>query len=238
MTSRDDMISQLISLRKRYPTYKSYGLATMDDLWSKKDREGAIQLRATDMASSYIENLGNGHFAIRPLPVEAQVAPIYGMAAQDIDGDGNLDLISVGNDYGMDPYSGRHDAYMGLCLRGDGKGHFKALSIAESGFYVPGDAKGLATIHTARNEDLLVATQNQDSLVVFVRNGVRPIWIDLLPGDFCADITYTGGTKRHTEFYYGSTYLSQSSRKLCLGKGVSRVVITDFEGRKREGTFK
>jgi hypothetical protein len=251
MTSRDDMISQLISLRKRYPTYKSYGLATMDDLWSKKDREGAMQLRATDMASSYIENLGNGHFAIRPLPVEAQMAPIYGMAAQDIDGDGNLDLISVGNDYGMDPYSGRHDAYMGLCLRGDGKGHFKALSIAESGFYVPGDAKGLATIHTARNEDLLVATQNQDSLVVFARNGLYgpdgpgagisgmgSVWIDLLPGDFCADITYIDGAKRHTEFYYGSTYLSQSSRKLCLEKEASRVVITNFEGGKREGMLK
>ncbi len=140
---------------------------------------------------------------------------------------------------------------MGLCLRGDGKGHFKALSIAESGFYVPGDAKGLATIHTARNEDLLVATQNQDSLVVFARNGlygqngaepgtsgVGTVWINLLPGDFCADITYNDGTKRHTEFYYGSTYLSQSSRKLCLEKGASRVVITDFEGRKREGMLK
>ncbi|HWK03267.1 MAG TPA: VCBS repeat-containing protein [Puia sp.] len=245
MTSRDDMVSQMISVRKRYPTYKSYGLATMDDLWSKKDREGALLFRATDMASSYIENLGNGHFAIRPLPVEAQYAPIYGMAGEDIDGDGNLDLVTVGNDYGMDPYSGRHDAYMGLCMKGDGKGNFKALTIAESGFYVKGDAKGLATIHTARDEDLLIATQNQDSLVVFSRNVLagggeksasttHPTWINLLPGDFCADIIYKDLSRRHIEFYYGSTYLSQSSRKLRLEKEAAKVIITDYRGNRRE----
>ena len=239
MTAKDDMASQLISIRKRFPTYRSYGLATMDVLWGPKERENALKFQATDMASSYIENLGNGHFSIHALPLEAQAAPVYGMIGKDLDGDGNLDLLLVGNDYGMDPYSGRHDAFIGLYLRGDGRGGFLPLSLSASGFYVRGDGKGLALLHTAREEDIFIATQNQDSVLAFGRAGspgaekASGEWITLLPGDLSADITLRDGQKRHLEFYYGSTYLSQSSRKLFLSKDMQKVVIRDFNGGQR-----
>jgi hypothetical protein len=67
------------------------------------------------------------------------------MVSQDVDSDGNLDLLLVGNDYGMEPGGGRHDALNGLLLRGNGKGDFTSTTIAESGFFVKGDAKGLAS---------------------------------------------------------------------------------------------
>ena len=239
MTSRDDMASQMISVRKRYPSYKSYGLAGMDDLWKPKDRENALMLQTTDMASCYIENLGNGKFRMHPLPAEAQIAPVYGMDATDIDGDGNLDLLMVGNDYGIEPYSGRHDAFMGLFLKGDGKGGFTPWSLPASGFYVKGDAKGLARLHTARNEDIWIATQNQDSLVTLSlsRGPFADLkWISLQPGDFSAGITYADGKTRYMEFYYGSTYLSQSSRKIPIDGRVKKIVITDFRGNKRVAT--
>ena len=249
MTSRDDMVSQMISTRKRYPSYKAYGMASMDDLWKPKDKADALMFQATDMASSYIENLGNGKFAIHALPAAAQIAPVYGMDATDIDGDGNLDLLMVGNDYGMEPYSGRHDAFMGLYMHGDGKGGFTPLSLPASGFYVKGDAKGLARLHTARNEDIWIATQNQDSLIVssitspssMMRSPATTTpaprkWIDLQPQDFSLDVLYDNGQKRHMECYYGNTYLSQSSRKLPLTGNVKKAVITDFKGNKREIT--
>ncbi|MHA4810063.1 VCBS repeat-containing protein [Flavitalea flava] len=238
MTSRDDMISQMIGIRKRYPTYKAYGMASLDELWSKKDKENAMVFKATDLNTSYIENLGHGKFAISPLPPEAQMAPVYGMACEDIDGDGNDDLLLTGNDYGMEPYSGRHDAFMGLCLKGDGRGKFIPLPISGSGFYVKGDAKGLAKVHTARGEDIWIVTQNQDSLLAFQKNTlynpVQPKWIDLRPEDFLVDILYRDNRKKHLECYYGSTYLSQSSRKLRLDKDVAAVFITDFRGVKRQ----
>lgn len=238
MCTRDDMISQLISARKKYPTYKLFGLASMDDFWNKKDRENAIMLKATDMASSYIENKGHGRFAIKPLPAEAQVAPLYGMLCDDVDEDGNADLLLVGNDYSIEPYSGRHDAFTGLYLKGDGKGNFSSMTVDKSGFYVKGDAKGLAAIHTAKNENLLLATQNQDSLRVYSKKvndgGKSAKWININPNDFCADIEYSDNRKRRIEFYYGSAYLSQSSRIMKLDKDVVKVVITDFKGNKRE----
>ncbi|MDQ6844809.1 MAG: FG-GAP-like repeat-containing protein, partial [Bacteroidota bacterium] len=238
MSSRDDMVAQVISMRKKFPTYKAYGMATEKDIWSDNDLKDALVMKATDMHTCYIENKGNGNFSIKPMPVEAQEAPVYGMLAEDINSDGNLDVLMVGNDYGMDPYSGRHDAFTGLVLKGDGKGNFSSLPLSESGFFVNGDAKGLAKVHTAKDEDIIIATQNQDSLMVYSRNPARsnPVnkWITLKPDDFTAEVTYTDGKKRKMEFYYGSTYLSQSSRTFAIEKNMKGIVITNFKGVKRK----
>jgi hypothetical protein len=237
MHARDDMVSQLVSIRKQYPSFKSYGRASITNLWKPKDREGAVVLQANHMNTSYIENRGNGQFSITPLPLEAQVAPVFGMAADDVDGDGRLDLLLVGNDYGMEPGSGRHDAFNGLYLKGDGTGHFAAIPTVKSGFFVPGDGKALAFVHT-KAEDLFVATQNGDSILVYAKKPVSGAaaakWIELLPDDFCADITYRDNRKQHVEFQYGSTFLSQSSRVLRLDANVSKVALTNFKGATRE----
>ncbi len=236
MHTKDDLSSQLVSIRKRYATYKAYGEATMDDLWKVADRIGAIQKEATDLSSAYLENKGNGQFVMHPLPLQAQTAPLFGMLAEDVDGDGALDVLLVGNDYGMEPYSGRHDAFNGLVLKGDGKGGFGAMTVQQSGLFAKGDAKSLVRIHTALNEDAVLVSQNQDSLLVFsqpLRAARTTEWIDLKPDDFCADITLPNGRTRHEEFYYGSGYLSQSSRKLAVEKSFAKIVITNFKGQKR-----
>jgi hypothetical protein len=235
MHTRDDLISQLISIRKKYPTYRGFGQATIDDLWSAADKEGAVILKATDMNTSFIENKGNGKFAISAMPLSAQMAPVYGMVAKDIDHDGNLDLVMVGNDFGMEPFTGRHDAFMGLMMNGNGKGGFAALSIAQSGLFVNGDAKGLATIQSAQGGDVFVATQNQDSLKVYKpATNVTKRSIKLRADDFYADIVYKNNSKKRVEFYYGSTYLSQSSRNLEVDANVAKITITGYGGKKRD----
>lgn len=238
IASRDDLVSQVITMRKKFPTFKSYGLASLKEIWSDNDLENSLVAQATEMRSCYIENKGGGYLVMKPLPLEAQVAPVFGMKAVDVDGDSNLDLLLVGNDYGMDPNSGRHDAFTGLCLQGDGQGNFNKMPLFQSGFFVPGDAKALATLHTAKDEDVLIATQNQDSLLVFSQNNLitkhTAKWVNLKADDFSAELTFKNGRKRKVEFYYGSTYLSQSSRKLRIEKNVRRITVTNFQGKRRE----
>ncbi len=236
MHTRDDLAAQLISIRKKYPTYQSFGRATIDSLWNKKNQEDALELKATDMRSSHIENRGGAGFIMSPLPTEAQVAPVYGMVSEDVDGDGKLDIVLAGNDYGMDPYSGRHDAFNGLVLKGSGKGTFTALPQSQAGFFASGDAKGLAKIVTGKNETALLVTQNQDSLLVYslkTPTAALPKMHDLKAGDCSADITLTNGGMQYLEFYYGSTFLSQSTRKIVLPANVQKLVIKDFKGSKR-----
>ena len=98
------------------------------------------------MKSSYLENLGNGRFTIHELPLQAQFAPLFGMVTDDLEGDGNLDLLLSGNDYGSEVSVGRYDAFYGLMLRGNGDGTFAPLSVQESGYRIPANAKALVEL--------------------------------------------------------------------------------------------
>ena len=112
-------------------------------------------------------NEGNGKFSLIPLPVEAQISVLNGMVADDFDGDGNLDIAINGNDWGTEVLTGRYDALNGLILTGDGKGNFSALSIAESGIYIPGNGRGLISLKGSSGKLLLAASQNRGSLKLF-----------------------------------------------------------------------
>ncbi|WP_431214808.1 FG-GAP repeat domain-containing protein [Puia sp. P3] len=144
--SRDDMLRQINALRKKFPDYKSYAVATMDDVLGATERKGALVVEATDFRSCLLRNDGNGRFSLEPLPMQAQLSSINGMVAEDVDGDGAVDVVLSGNDYGVEPAVGRYDAFNGLVLKGDGKGGFSPLSILESGLYLPGDQKSLVSL--------------------------------------------------------------------------------------------
>ncbi|MFD2937378.1 RNA-binding protein, partial [Spirosoma flavum] len=139
----------------------------------------------------------------------------------------------VGNDYGGEVQAGRYDALNGLFLRGDGKGSFTAQSMASSGFYVPGNAKGLAQLTDSKGRELVIATQNRGKLCVF-RNSKPATSLRLRPTDASALLTFVDGKKQKVEFSYGSSFLSQSARTLLVNPQVKAVEITDSRGHKRQ----
>ena len=160
-------MKQMISLRKQFYSYGAFGEATVQDVFSKEQLEGAQILEANWMNSSYIENLGNGKFNISALPWQAQLAPIHAMLPYDADKDGLTDLLLVGNDYGMELLQGRADAFNGLVLKNLGKNQFKAMELEESHFSVPGDARAVAKASLANGQEIILATQNKGKLKVF-----------------------------------------------------------------------
>ncbi len=233
--SRDDLISQMVSMKRKFQNYATYGRATFDSLFTQKELEGAISYHANHMESSYIANEGNGKFSLKSLPIEAQFAPVYGMLSRDINGDGYLDVLAVGNNYATEVFTGRYDALRGLYLQGDGKGNFRPVALSKSGWYVPGDAKGLAEVRGKQGESLYVVTQNQDSLRVFSEKQAAPDRIvQLEPMDAWAAITMADGSTCKAEFYYGSTYLSQSTRQIKFSDEVVSITIYDFKGNSRD----
>ena len=235
--AKDDFTSQFLRVRRQFPTYEKYGLATIDNIFDESELEDARILEATTMTSSYLENQGGGKLKISALPTEAQFAPVFGMLTGDFNRDGHPDALLVGNDYSMEVFAGRHDALTGVYLAGDGAGNFRVVPSAESGFFVDGDAKGIAEIQGANGTPLVTVTQNQDSLRLFAPySGALPTsqTVRLEPTDAWAEITLTNGQTRRQEFYHGSTYLSQSSRTLVLGEEVVSVTIYNFAGEKRE----
>ena len=238
--SRDDMVKQLITIRKKFERYADYGNATAAQVFSKGELKGATILKANYMQSAYIENLGNGNFKMTPLPLDAQMAPLHGMMPYDVDNDGLLDVLLVGNDYGMEVFQGQADAFYGLVLKNIGNGKFRPLSIEESGFYVPADARGLSKIRI-KNQEVILAPQNRNELLAFKFNNTESKFIKLQPDDSYGIIELKNGKKRKVEFYYGSTFISQDSRQFKipneaikitifkLAGGVGRVIFSDQE---------
>jgi len=165
--TRDDMMKQLIALRKKFYSYGEFGEATVQDFFSEKEMEGAQILEANWMSTSYIENLGDGKFSIMALPWQTQVAPVHAMLPYDVDKDGLLDVLMVGNDFGMELLQGRADAFNGLVLKNLGKNQFRAMDLEESHFFVPGDGRALAKIRLADGREIIVATQNRGGVKIF-----------------------------------------------------------------------
>lgn len=167
--------------------------------------------------------------------MQAQFAPVCGITVNDYDGDGNLDMLLVGNSYATEVVVGRYDAFTGLYLKGNGKGKFSPVGVNKSGFVVDSDAKGMAEINTGNGNPLILVASHNDSLKAYkpMAPGSELQAVPVLPSDAYAMITLADGQKRKQEFYFGSGYLSQSSRTLWLPAGTKSVQIVDKAGKLR-----
>jgi hypothetical protein len=233
---RDDIIERFPALKKRFDNYKKFAVSTMDDIFPADKRKGAVRLKANMLQSCYVRNDGGGKFTMIPLPKEAQISILNGMVADDFDGDGNLDVLINGNDYSTEVSIGRYDALNGLLLKGDGKGAFTPLSILQSGIYIPGNGKALAKLQSGKGGYLVAASQYKDSLRVFeLRRKTNAIPINA--DDIYALIKYSNGAIEKKEFYYGTSFLSQSARFLTIDENVSSVDLTDNRGKTRKISF-
>lgn len=166
---RNTLMGLMPGLRHRIPDYASYGTKTVAEIFGEEALDQAFQLKAHTLSSCYIENLGNGKFRRNPLPEEAQWAPIFDLDIKDLNGDGNLDVIGVGNYFGTETLTGRYDAGNGLVLLGDGAGNFTSLLSTSSGFFNPKEARHIAQISIRDTTFFLVA--NQNSILEMYKNG-------------------------------------------------------------------
>ena len=84
------------------------------------------------------------HFDARPLPLEAQFAPAFGVVIADFDGDGAEDVFLAQNFFDVDPETSRYDGGRGLLLRGVGGGGFSPVPGEMSGIRIYGEQRGCA----------------------------------------------------------------------------------------------
>src|SRR5207302_7360395 len=151
---RDELLSLIPRLRARYATYADFGAARVEDIFPAGELAQATVREARVFASSVALNNGNGTFTVRPLPAEAQFAPIRAALVGDFDGDGRPDLLVGGNLYGVPPVLGRYDASYGLLLSGMGDGRFAAGDMDRRRLMVAGEARHFAWLRQAGGKRL------------------------------------------------------------------------------------
>ncbi|WP_276366664.1 VCBS repeat-containing protein [Chryseolinea sp. H1M3-3] len=228
---RETLTGQISKLRGVAERYSIYGGMGIKDLIPETMLKDALVLKSTLFASVYLENNGSNTFSVKQLPVEAQYSPMYGSVVDDVNNDGNLDILSVGNSYASETLSGFYDAGIGNCLQGDGTGNFKPVHVTRSGFFVDGDAKALSSLMLGSGQQLFLATQNRDSLKVFSYHNSSEIPEENIVRanslTASAIVELKNGKKRKHEFYYGSGYLSSSSRTIIKDNTISNIIVKD-----------
>jgi hypothetical protein len=229
--SMDILTSQLPLLKRKILFHRTYANTTTSRLLEIAGKENTGVVYCKTLESCYIQNNGAGKFVMKPLPIAMQTAPVYGVLTEDVNLDGMLDFIAVGNSYAPDVVSGRCDAFIGQVMIGDGQGNFQPLAVTRSGFFADGDAKAIAQL-TAGGQQLTVVTQNNDSLKVFRKPAsARLKRVMLKKAEMGAIVTSRNGQSFRVEIGYGSTYLSQTSRSIAITPDVQKVEFRDGAGK-------
>ncbi len=170
LRGRECSSQQMPFIADKFPTYKEFANADLNQILGEEKLKKSLNLEVSGFESVVLINDGNGRFEAKPLPVYAQFSPIMGIVSDDFDNDGHIDLLIAGNMYNTEVETARYDAGTGLILKGNGKGDFKPLSIAQSGFYAPGNVKDVQTLRLANGNKLILVANNNRELQIFQLN--------------------------------------------------------------------
>lgn len=167
VASRDELLIQINSLRKKFTTYALYGQATIEDIVDKDALDHSKVLKVQTLHSSILENLGDGKFRLTSLPLLAQISKVNGVVTEDFNHDGFIDILLAGNFYPYRTQYGRSDAGMGLLLAGDGKGKFVQVPWDQSGFFAPGDVRNMQLVNGKASKRFIAVARNNDGMSMF-----------------------------------------------------------------------
>lgn len=167
---KDTILGAYPEMPARALTHAAYSVSEVRS-WAPKD---AVAARAETLATCAWLNRGD-HFERVELPAEAQRTPVSGLVVADFDGDGREDVFVAQNWFAVRPDDTRMDAGLGLMLRGDGRGGWRAVGGVESGIRVMGEQRGAATGDWDGDgrADLVVA-QNGEEAVLLRNVGAAP----------------------------------------------------------------
>ena len=166
LMQKEVLVKQMPVLKKKFLYSRAYAKATMSDIWPQADLDAALNLVAYEFETCWWENKG-GKFVKHRLPIQAQISPVQGIVCEDLNGDGNLDLLMAGNKYGFEVETNPCDAGTGILLLGDGKGNFNWMENVQSGFWAMKEARDLAMLRGKAGKKIFVVANNNGAPQIF-----------------------------------------------------------------------
>lgn len=158
--TRDELMEQLPSIRRKFKDYKSYSGAQLKDVLTEEQLKNSRVLKVYEMRSGIIRN-DEGKFKFIPLSNEFQVAPIFSILDSDLNNDGLVDIITGGNLSGTRSRTGKLSGNCGIVGLNDGNGQFKPMKQTVSGLALTGDVRQMQQL----NDLLIVGVNNQKVMV-------------------------------------------------------------------------
>ena len=229
----DVLTQQLPELKKKVLKYAAYARSTTEDILGLLDAASMQTLSCEHQASMLLENLGDGQFSMRKLPLQAQLAPVKGILVEDFNLDGLPDAMLVGNDYNTEVIAGNYDASRGIILLNKGSLNFEVLNTNESGLYARGDARSVVKLKLSEGQLMMVVAKNSgqcDNYIFATAN--EGLVLDFQEDEISAVLNYSNGKTEKMEYNLGSAYLSQQSRSFRLGPQVQEIHFINNKGDK------
>lgn len=153
------MTQQLPHLSRTIPTYNDFATKDLKAIVGQ-GIESALHYKATEFRSGIFINDGQNGFYFEPFENRIQQSPINSILFDDLDGDGNGDLLMAGNNYQSEVETTRADAGIGSFLKGNGSGSFEYVSHLESGFFADKDVRNMVLVSSDNMKSVIIANNN------------------------------------------------------------------------------
>ena len=110
----------------------------MSDFFNEAELQNAKKLSSTHQETTVFLSTVGDKYEIATLPVQAQFSPISEILTADLNKDGIIDILFLGNNDYYKLRIGKFDANYGTVLLGDGLGNFNYVTQSNSGLSIKG----------------------------------------------------------------------------------------------------
>ena len=160
-----EITDQFPALKKQNLRHSEYARRSIGELFGEDLMKSSQQKKFEYCQSVVAMNEGNGKFRIEVLPQRVQLSSVNAIMVSDINDDGRVDIMMGGNMFVFPPQFGRLDASYGHMLLNEGQGRLKYIENHESGMHIRGAIKDIEMIGTGQNKYIVVAVNNEKTLV-------------------------------------------------------------------------
>ncbi len=168
MALRHELVMQLNYLKKDFLHYQDYAGKTLTQVFGADKLSDAVVNHVYQLASSVVLNNGDGSYTLQPLPEEAQLSPIFAIAADHFNQKSTdpQEFVMAGNFSGVKPEEGRYDANTGLLLTYDKNGWREVDS--QHGLQMTGEVRKMAILRSVGQKNMLIVAKNNDAPEIYV----------------------------------------------------------------------
>ncbi len=231
LRARGDLGTQLPFVLRKFPKNDDFAKATLAQVFGEETLRTADVFRADNFSSGVFLSQPDGTYRFAAFPRAAQIGPMQGIVAADLDGDGKVDVCAVQN---TDIATPHFDGGVGILLKGHGDGTFESIAPAQSGVVVPGNGRGLviADLGAPARPDLFITRQSGPT--EFLANQTAETnWLEVklegTPGNPDAigariKLVFSDGPALTDEIGLGGGWLSQSVPAVFVGTSANRHV--------------
>ena len=157
--------TQMPFISDKFPTYIEFANSDLEQIYGSEKLKLALHYRVTEFRSGILYNNGEAGFLFKPFPYEVQLSVVNDCEIMDLNGDGILDIIGVGNRYSTEVETSRSDAGTGFVLIQTKGGNFEFVHVNETGFLATNDAKSMAIIRLGKEKRLGILVGNNNHRV-------------------------------------------------------------------------